>query len=114
MKKTHGIRATYIKGCRCRRCRKANNAYMAKYRRERCATSCPPAWRTNQNWEPWEDELVSEWTKTAYQIADMLERTPAAVYNRRRVIKARTTNQEVSARANQVGDDTINWKEEQK
>lgn len=35
---THGLRTTYVKGCRCEACRKANReyqqVYMAKWRKE--------------------------------------------------------------------------------
>ena len=86
MSKKHGTRYRYNAGCRCDECRSANNAYMAQYRRERPPQ---PAWRTNRRWRFWEDELALDYSKSAWQIADMLERTPTAVSNRRRVLLAR-------------------------
>ena len=89
-KKTHGTRTTYNRGCRCEDCRKANNTYMSKYYHN-CPK--PPTNRSKRAWEPWEDELVSDYTKTARQVAQILERTPSAVTNRRRVLLARKNNQ---------------------
>lgn len=86
MSKTHGTRYAYTTGCRCNECRKANNTYMTHYRRD---TTKPTSWRNNRRWEPWEDELALDYSKTSWQIADMLERTPAAVARRRRVLSAR-------------------------
>ena len=85
MTKTHGTRYTYISGCRCDECRSANNTYMAHYRQ---AKTKPIYWRNNRRWEPWEDELALDYSKAAWQIADMLERTPAAVAEHRRILKA--------------------------
>lgn len=93
MSKTHGTRTTYIAGCRCDECRSANNAYMAQYRRNQIKRSTHHGWRNNRRWEPWEDEMTLDYTKTAWQIAGMLERTPAAVSNRRRTLIARRNNQ---------------------
>ena len=56
---------------------------------KRRAANTQPAWRKNRPWEPWEDDLVYTPTKTVWEIADMLERTPAAVSNRRCILKAR-------------------------
>lgn len=89
MSKTHGTRYAYITGCRCDECRKANKVYMASYRR---AKTNPTSWRNNHRWEPWEDELALDYSKSAWQIADKLERTPAAVAGRRRVLIARRIN----------------------
>ena len=90
MSKTHGTRYAYTSGCRCKDCRKANNTYMANYRRNKTK---PTSWRNNRRWEPWEDELALDYSKSAWQIAEALERTPAAVAERRRVLGARRTNQ---------------------
>lgn len=90
MRKVHGTRAAYTRGCRCKKCRKANSAYMSQYRR---GQSKPTAWRNYRGWEPWEDELAVDYTLTAWEVADMLERTPAAVSSRRRVLMAQCTNQ---------------------
>ena len=89
MSKTHGTRYTYTAGCRCDKCRKANNTYMARYRR---ANTKPIFWRNNRLWEPWEDELAADYSKSAWQIARELERTPAAVAGRRSVLIARRNN----------------------
>ena len=89
MSKTHGTRYAYITGCRCVECRKANSTYTAHYRR---AKTKPISWRKNRRWEPWEDELALDYSKSAWQIAEMLKRTPAAVSRRRRILKARRIN----------------------
>lgn len=91
MAKTHGTRYTYITGCRCEKCRKANNTYMASYLRDKTKST---SWRNNRRWEAWEDELALDYSKSAWQIAETLERTPAAVSNRRRILLARRNNQE--------------------
>ena len=91
MSKTHGTRYTYTTGCRCDECRKANKTYMAAYRRDKPKST---SWRNNRRWEPWEDELAAGYTLTAWQIADMLKRTPAAVSKRRRTLIAHRNNQE--------------------
>lgn len=100
MTKTHGTRTTYNTGCRCDECRSANNAYMSKYNHEALATISWTAWRNKRPWEPWEDELALDYSKTSWQIADMLERTPSGVQNRRRFLKAHQTKQEARARTN--------------
>ena len=89
MSKTHGTRYAYTAGCRCDECRNANNTYMARYWRDKTK---PTSWRNHRRWESWEDELVRDYSKSAWQIADMLERTPAAVSRRRSVINARRIN----------------------
>lgn len=111
MRKTHGTRTTYIAGCRCEQCRSANNSYMAQYRRERLDNS-KPAWRNNRQWEPWEDDVASDYTMNTCQIADMLERTPAAVASRRKYLKAHRNKQK--ARAHTTAGTTTNRKEAQK
>ena len=93
MKKTHGTRYSYNTGCRCRECRNANNTYMARYRRERRNSTTQYAPRSARLWAPWEDMLVTDYTKSARQIAVMLERTPSAVTDRRRTLNARRKNQ---------------------
>ena len=90
MSKTHGTRYAYISGCRCDECRKVNTTYMAHYRRD---TPKATPWRNKRRWEAWEDDLARDYTLSAWQIAEMLERTPAAVANRRRVLIARRINQ---------------------
>lgn len=90
MSKTHGTRYTYIAGCRCDECRKANNTYMANYRRDKTK---PISSRKNRRWEAWEDELALDYSKSAWQIAATLERTIGAVSNRRGVLLARRNNQ---------------------
>lgn len=89
MSKTHGTRYTYITGCRCVECRKANTTYTARYRQ---AKTKPLSWRKNRRWEPWEDELALDYSKSAWQIAETLKRTPAAVAEHRRALKARRIN----------------------
>lgn len=92
MSETHGTRSRYTAGCRCTDCRNANKTYFAKYRRRRSEAYTAPTRRATRRWEPWEDELVSDYSKSAWQIAGMLERTPTAVTNRRRVLTARRIN----------------------
>lgn len=89
MSKTHGTRYAYVSGCRCVECRKAQAAYMAHYRRNKTKQT---RWRKNRRWEPWEDELALDYSKSACQIAEMLERTPAAVAEHRKALKARRNN----------------------
>lgn len=89
MGKTHGTRYAYTAGCRCAECRKANNTYMGRYRRDKTK---PTVWRSNRLWEPWEDELALDYSKSACQIAETLERTPTAVARRRSILKARRNN----------------------
>lgn len=90
MSRTHGARYAYTRGCRCDECRSANNAYMSQYLR---AKTKPISWRKNRRWEPWEDELALDYSKSAWQIAETLERTPSAVAERRRILKARRNKQ---------------------
>ena len=90
--KTHGTRTTYNAGCRCEKCRQANTTYMSKYLRER-STATAPAHRNKCPWQPWEDNQARDYTKSARQIAQILERTPTAVENRRRILLARKNNQ---------------------
>lgn len=92
-KKTHGTRYSYNTGCRCRECRNANNTYLAKYQRERIKSTPQYNQRKFHPWEPWEDELAADYTKTAWQIAEILKRTHAAVTNRRRNLLARQKTQ---------------------
>ena len=89
MSKAHGTRYAYISGCRCDECRSANTTYMAQYRRDKPEPTSP---RTYHRWEDWEDELALDYSKSAWQIAEMLERTPAAVSRRRRVLIAHRIN----------------------
>ena len=93
MSKAHGTRYAYTSGCRCAQCRQANNTYMTQYHRKKTTSPSWRAWRNNQRWEPWEDDLAKDYTLSARQIAEMLERTTSAVINRRRAIKACQTNQ---------------------
>ena len=93
MSETHGTRTRYNAGCRCTDCRSANNTYIAKYQRRRVKAYSAPARRATRRWEPWEDDLVSDYSKSAWQVAGMLERTPSAVINRRHVLHARAINQ---------------------
>ena len=46
----------------------------------------PQRLRQARLWRAWEDELASDYTKSAYQIGLMLGRTASAVTNRRRVL----------------------------
>ena len=93
MKKTHGTRYIYNAGCRCEDCRQANNSYMSQYRRNRIKNTPLASWRNKRLWEPWEDILAGDYTKSAWQVAQILERTPAAVTNRRKLLLARHTGQ---------------------
>lgn len=92
-KKTHGTRYAYTTGCRCDECRTTNTIYMAQYRRDQLKRSKRGGWRKNRRWEDWEDELALDYSKSAWKIAEILERTPAAVGMRRSVLKARRNNQ---------------------
>ena len=92
MSKTHGTRYAYNSGCRCDECRNANNTYMSQYRREKSKSVSWDTHRAMHPWMQWEDVLASNSTKSAWEIASMLERTPAAVTNRRRVLNARKNN----------------------
>lgn len=86
MKKTHGTRYTYISGCRCTDCRKANSTYIAQYRQKRAKLGPETPCRPKRKWRAWEDELAKDYTHTAQQIANMLGRTTAAVTKRRRIL----------------------------
>lgn len=90
MSKTHGTRYAYTTGCRCEECRKANNTYMARYRQDKPK---PTSRRNKRRWEAWEDELALDYSRSAWQIAEKLERTPAAVAEHRRVLATHRTNQ---------------------
>ena len=89
MSQTHGTRYGYTSGCRCDECRKAHNTYMSQYLQGKTKA---PHWRNNRRWEPWEDELALDYSKSAWQIAETLERTPAAVAMRRSVLLTRRNN----------------------
>ena len=92
-KETHGTRYAYTAGCRCKKCRKANSTYIAQYRRKRAQAGSQSACRHGLLWSHWEDVLASDYTKSSWQIAEMLGRTASAVTNRRRTLRTRQNKQ---------------------
>lgn len=99
MPRTHGLRATYVAGCRCDQCREASRAYNAA--RASRITDLKPihkeklqaaqkasqesAERTHRPWETWEDDLAADYSRSISEIAADLGRTVASVRNRRAV-----------------------------
>lgn len=103
MPRTHGLRATYVAGCRCDKCREASRAYNAA--RASRITDLKPihkeklqaaqkasqesAERTHRPWETWEDDLAADYSQPVPEIARKLGRTVSSVRNRRAVKKLR-------------------------
>lgn len=102
MPRTHGLRSTYVAGCRCGQCRAANREYGRKKSR---ITDLKPihkeklqaaqkasqasAERTHRPWETWEDDLAADYSLPVLEIARKLGRTVSSVRNRRAVKKLR-------------------------
>lgn len=103
MPRTHGLRATYVAGCRCDKCREASRAYNATrasritdlkpIHKERLQAeqkaSQASATRTHRPWETWEDDLAADYSQPVLEIARQLGRTASSVRNRRAVKKLR-------------------------
>lgn len=102
MPRTHGLRATYVAGCRCDKCRGANREYGRKKPRitdltpahreaQRAAqeASVEAATRSHRPWEQWEDDLAADYSQPVPEIARRLRRTVSSVRNRRSVKKLR-------------------------
>ena len=98
MPRTHGLRSTYVAGCRCDQCRAANREYGRKKSRitdltpahreaQRAAqeASVGAATRSHRPWEPWEDEVAGDYSLPVPEIARKLGRTVSSVRNRRAV-----------------------------
>nr|DAU73370.1 MAG TPA: hypothetical protein [Caudoviricetes sp.] len=66
---------------------------MLKYRHRLPENNLQLARRNGRAWRAWEDEIVLDYSKSTRQIAAQLERTTAAVTNRRRVLRAHAINQ---------------------
>lgn len=99
----HGTWSGYTRGCRCQKCRAQGAArrrgrlpqlreYLAD-NRERLAQqqsiSKEAAVRNGRPWEPWEDEIAGDYSRTVPDIAAQLQRSTSAVRNRRRIAKLR-------------------------
>lgn len=98
MPRTHGLRSTYVAGCRCDQCRAANREYGRKKSRltdltdahreaQRAAqeASVEAATRSHHPWEQWEDEVAGDYSRSISEIAADLGRTVSSVRNRRAV-----------------------------
>jgi hypothetical protein len=98
MPRTHGLRSTYVAGCRCDQCRAANREYGRKKSRitdltpahreaQRAAqeASVEAATRSHRPWEQWEDEAAGDYSRSISEIAADLGRTVSSVRNRRAV-----------------------------
>nr|DAV76253.1 MAG TPA: DNA-directed RNA polymerase subunit alpha [Caudoviricetes sp.] len=98
MPRTHGLRSTYVAGCRCDQCRAANREYGRKKSRitdltpahreaQRAAqeASVEAATRSHRPWEQWEDEVAGDYSRSISEIAADLGRTVSSVRNRRAV-----------------------------
>jgi hypothetical protein len=98
MPRTHGLRSTYVAGCRCDQCRAANREYGRKKSRitdltpahreaQRAAqeASVEAATRSHRPWEHWEDEVAGDYSRSISEIAADLGRTVSSVRNRRAV-----------------------------
>ena len=98
MPRTHGLRSTYVAGCRCDQCRAANREYGRKKSRitdltpahreaQRAAqeASVEAATRSHRPWEKWEDEVAGDYSRPISEIAADLGRTVSSVRNRRAV-----------------------------
>ena len=87
-KRTHGLRSTYVFGCRCDKCR-ASVPYkelpsearvdLAKLRAKHQADTKEHAYRSGSPWENWEAEVAMDYTKSAYEVALEIHRTYRAV-----------------------------------
>ena len=87
-KRTHGLRSTYGRGCRCDNCRASVNyrelspearAGLANLRAKHQADTEAQADRRGVPWEDWEAEVAMDYTKSAYQVALEIHRTYGAV-----------------------------------
>lgn len=67
---------------------------MLQYRRGLAENNPQVTYRNGRVWRAWEDEVVLDYSKSTRQIAAMLERTTAAVSNRRHTLIARRNKQE--------------------
>lgn len=98
MPRTHGLRSTYVAGCRCDQCRAANREYGRKKSRitdltpahreaQRAAqeASVEAATRSHRPWEQWEDEVAGDYSLSVSEIAARLGRSCSSVRNRRAV-----------------------------
>ena len=100
----HGLRSTYLKGCRCEPCREASREYV-KLRRASTPTevfaeqnerarvqqqeSQNRASRSHRRWESWEDAIAGDYSRSIFDIACELERSIYSVRNRRQILKLR-------------------------
>lgn len=100
----HGLRSTYLKGCRCEPCREASREYV-KLRRASTPTevfaqqnararvqqqeSQNRASRSHRRWEAWEDAIAGDYSRSIFDIACELERSIYSVRNRRQILKLR-------------------------
>lgn len=98
MPRTHGLRSTYVAGCRCDQCRAANRNYTrlksritdltnAHREAQRAAqkASLETATRSHRPWEPWEDDAAGDYSRSVLEIARELGRSCASVRNRRAI-----------------------------
>lgn len=87
-KRTHGLRSTYDRGCRCDKCRASAThkelptdvkTDLKELRAKHQADTEAQADRRGVPWEDWEVEVAMDYTKSAYQVAMELHRTYGAV-----------------------------------
>lgn len=100
----HGLRSTYLKGCRCKPCREAAREYV-KLRnpvipkdmfaeqnaraRVQQQESQNRASRSHRRWEAWEDDIAGDYSRSIFDIACELERSVYSVRNRRQILNLR-------------------------
>lgn len=100
----HGLRSTYLKGCRCKSCREAAREYV-KLRnpvipkdmfaeqnaraRVQQQESQNRASRSHRRWEAWEDAIAGDYSRSIFDIACELERSIYSVRNRRQILNLR-------------------------